>query len=263
MSQTMNQTKEMMPAPQANPNAPPANIVAQQQLSPGAAAFAKTIEKRQEAPPRLPVIKIDHKSGQFVLHTGEVVKEIAGYPVLYFQTRSFYEKAPRPGEKGHRPDCYSLDLMVPHPAAEKKQSPDCLSCKNAQFGTARDGRAQACGVHTWIFMLNSQFGSVPLAVLKVGPSNLRTLLGNLYEAGYFQQAQARHGYYELVWTKFRLRIMGEGASVQYAVLEPIMGPAQEDPQKCRQIAEVANRFRTLMDEFRQGAATPGDDDEDE
>jgi hypothetical protein len=253
------------PLPPAQPlNNPPAVLAGQQQLTPGAAAFQAAAGERKEAPVKLPLIKILHKTAEFQLPNGELVQEIAGYPVYHFLTRRYYEKAFRMGEKGQPPDCYSVDMIEPHPGSKNKQCDTCAACKMAQFGTGRDGRVPACSTFTWTFLLNPQFGPTPIGVLIAPPSSLRALVGSMFAPGYFAQAQARNGNYELTWTRFRLRPVGEGGEVAYSVLEPAMGPVQQDPEKCKQIGLIYKQFKKLMDEFRSGVTDlPSDEEDDE
>lgn len=229
---------------------PQGGLMQPKQKSAAASAFLQEAKGQQEDVRKIPLIQIDHKLGQFTLPSGEVVNEVAGYPVYYFQTRRFYAKPPRSGEKGSPPDCWSSDLVKPHSTSLEVQSDDCASCAMNQFGTGRDGRSKACGTYTWVFMLNPEFGDVPLGVVVAPPSSLRVLFGTRYSQGYFGQAAARHGHSAIVWTKFQLKVMGDPKSVQYCVLAPVMGPAIEDKAKASQLAHVRNRFLKLMEEFR-------------
>lgn len=247
MSETTKPTNAVQPV---QPAAAEGGLLPTAPKSPAAAAFLGAVQGPRENPQKMPLIKIHHREGKFELPSGELADEVAGYPLYYFQTRRFYKKAPKPGDKGQPPDCWSADLVEPHDSSVDKQSDYCATCPNNQFGTARDGRAKACATQTWIFLMNTNFGDVPIGVLIAPSSSLRSLLGTRFQAGYFGQAQARHGAYEIVWTRFRLKVMGEGESVTYCVLEPIMGPAQENPDKCRTLAQMRNKFKGLMDEFK-------------
>jgi len=225
-------------------------LTGQRHLPAAAAAFLAEAKGERQVEHKLPLIQIQHRTGEFLLPSGELAREVSGYPVYYFQTRRYYKKPPKPGEKGSPPDCWSGDMVLPSPSSLEIQHEDCAGCPLNQFGTGRDGRSKACGTYTSIFLLNPRFGEIPLGVIVAPPSSLRTLLGTRFQPGYFGQAAARHGVYEIVWTKFRLRVQGEGESVTYCTLDPVMGPACEDVERVKRIAGVRNQFLALMDEFR-------------
>ncbi len=156
------------------------------------------------------------------------------------------------------PDCFSVDNIQPSVEALDRQNETCAGCPQNEFGSARDGRSKACGTRTHLFLLNGEFGEVPIAMLDAGPSNLRTLIGNRFKGGYFSQCVARHQVYEIVWTTFSLR----RASDIHCVLEPRMGAALSDVKKVQHLAEVRNQFVEAMNEMRgvTGAVSVGDEE---
>jgi hypothetical protein len=242
---------------------PPAVIDAAGGMSPAAEAFLKEAKGPREQPARVPIIGIDHKEGNFVLPSGLVVPQVSGYPVYYFHTRRFYKTSPRAGEKGKPPDCWSGDCIAPSADSLDRQSDICATCANNQFGTARDGRSKACGTFTWIFLLNPQYGSPPLAVLVAPSSSLRALVGTRFSQGYFAQCASRHGVYEIVWSTFRLSQQGDPRNVQYSVLEPQMGDACTDVEQVKKIALIRNKFLEVMNSLRgQTATVPPSSDEE-
>jgi hypothetical protein len=212
------------------------------------------LEESKDAPPvpaQVPLISINHKEGGFVLPSGEIVPEISGYPIQYFHTRRFYKKPPVSGQKGTPPDCWSGDCIEPHISSLEIQSDTCATCKNAQFGTGRDGRSQACGMYTWVFIFNRDFGTPPILGFSAPPSSLRALIGTRFQAGYFAQAAAKYGggkVYAHVWTTFRLKQKGD--QVVYCEVDPLMGPARTDTEGVRFLAKIRNEFLALMDAMR-------------
>jgi hypothetical protein len=81
----------------------------------------------------------------------------------------------KPGE-----DASVLPLrMKPHPDSSDPQSPDCKSCRHAQFGSADKGRGKACKNIRKIGWLHSDYlkkpeaiASAPLAISKVPATSL-------------------------------------------------------------------------------------------
>jgi hypothetical protein len=213
--------------------------------------FLEGMKGDRQVPNAIPLVSIDHKEGKFKAPTGELIEAISGYPVCYFQTRKYYKKPFQAGAKGEPPDCWSADLLKPHSSSLEKQSETCNGCPMAEFGTGRDGRSQACGSFTWIFLVNPAFGNPPLAVVLAPPSSIRVLIGTRFQAGYFAQCQAKANLYEIVWTTFRLKRPAAGAV--NCVIDPQMGPALQMPDDCESIVrlrELRNGFYEAMQSFR-------------
>lgn len=215
-------------------------------LSAAAQAFMDEVKGERQLPNKVPIVKIDHKAGVFLLPSAEEVPQISGYPVHYFQTRSYYKKPPPPGGSADPPDCWSPDLLAPSPASIHKQSETCWECPQAQFTTGRDGKSQACATYTWVFLLNPAYGTPPLVAVRFPPSSIRALLGGRMSGGYFSQAAARHGVYEIVWTTLRLVRAGE----IHCVVEPHMGPACADVARVKEIVAIRNKFLDLFGALR-------------
>jgi hypothetical protein len=229
--------------------APPATDLARSTMSDAARQFLQEAKGKRQAPNKIPIIQIHHRDACFVLPSGDTVERVAGYPIYYFLTRKYYEKA-YSGGPGQPPDCWSADLVVPHQDSLKKQASTCAECQWNRFQSARDGKSKACGEMTWVFLLNPEFGTPPLGVLVLPPSSIRPLRGTRFEAGYFARASAKHGVYEIVWSEFGLRQEGDPRGVQYCVVEPIMGEACADSAKISQIAGIRNQFLEAMDRLR-------------
>lgn len=233
-------------------------LAAQQPMNEAAREFLQLAEGPREVPQKIPLITIDHKTGHFILPSAEVVEEVSGYPVYYFHTRRFYKRAFQSGQRGTPPDCWSSNMVEPHPSALEKQCTMCAACAMNQFGTARDGRGKACSTYTWVFLLNPTFGVPPVAVVVAPPSSLRTLIGTRFQGGYFSQAAARHGVYEIVWTT--LKLAKPDPSAVHSVIFPEMGEAETDKERVRTLAKIRNQLRPLMDELRM--KTPAMQEED-
>lgn len=202
----------------------------------------------QEQPKGVPIIRIDHKEGLFVLPSAELVESVAGFPILFYRTRKFYKDAYRVGEKGKPPDCWSADLVTPSPLARMKQAETCATCKWSLFESARDGRSQACSEITWNFLINPIFGTPPLAVLVTTPSSIRALHGTKVHQGYYAAAKAAHGAFQIVWTTFRLERAAQGSP--HCIVVPEMGQACHSEEQARVLLELHNRCRDMMDAMR-------------
>src|SRR6185503_14218004 len=94
-------------------------------LPAAASAFLKEVEGPRQQPSRVPIIRIDHKNSAFLLPSGELVQSVSGYIVNFHQTRSYWKKAPKAGEKGTPPDCWSPDMIRPDSSSVEKQSEAC------------------------------------------------------------------------------------------------------------------------------------------
>lgn len=235
---------------------PPKDLSVMQKMSPAASAFLQEAKGKREVPKSLPIIQIHHREAKYVLPSGELVGEIAGYPIYYFQTRKFYEKVFTPGSNSP-PDCWSADLVKPHPTSSKKQSELCAECRHNQFGTARDGKSKACGEMTWVFLLNPEFGNPGVGVVVFSASSIKALLGTRFQPGYFSRAAAKHQVYEIVWTQLGLEQLGDPRSVQYCIAVPSMGEAAS-PEQSLHIAKARNSFLEAMEKLRGSTPTVGE-----
>lgn len=219
------------------------------QVEPSARMFLEQAQGIAPAPPKIPLLGIDHKEAQFVLPSGEVVDSVNGFPVYYFNTRGYYKAPPRAGEKGKPPDCWSPDMLAPSPQSTDKQCDTCAECPHNQFGTARDGRGKACSTKTWLFLVNPLFGDIPIAVLVLPPSSLRVLFGTRFQGGFLQQMSARYGAYQVAWVKWRLKPEGDPRSVQYCVIDPEPIAAANERQ-AEKLIEIHNKAVSIMNDMR-------------
>lgn len=227
---------------------PGADLVGGDQVrSEAARAFLDRARGQRLVPTSIPLIKIMHSEGQFLLPTGELVDRVSGYPVYYYFTRRWYKKAFQAGSPGTPPDCWSADMLEPHRSSVDKQSDRCNGCPQNEFGTSRTGRGMACAAYTWVFLINPKFGRTPLGVLVVPPSSLKVLTGSRFQQGYFAQAEARHEAHEIVWTTFGLVRSQEEAV--HCVLAPTMGPAA-DTDRAKVLVAIRNKFLDMMESMR-------------
>ena len=258
MSKQKNGDKEKQTAtPSEVATIPGGDLLAPAPLPEAARIFLEGAIGPRESAEKLPLVGIMHKEGTFKMPSGELAQEISGYPVYVFRTRRFYKRPPQIGAKGGPPDCWSADLVTPHSTSLEMQAATCAECVQNQFGTGRDGRSKACGEFTWTVLLNREFGRPPLAVVVTPPSSIMSLWGNRFTQGYFSQASKRNGAYEITWTTFRLKMVGDvnRDPIVYCTIDPVMGPAA-DPKDVPAIVEIRNRFLKLMDELRMRTAEP-------
>jgi hypothetical protein len=228
-------------------------------VSDAARLFLQEAKGRSVAPPKMPIVSIDHQSGVFVLPTGESAEAVSGYPIYGFQTRKYYKESYKSGTKGMPPDCWSKDMIEPHVPVRLKQADDCGSCPMSKFGSGRDGRSQACQVQSWIFLLNRSFGVVPIGILIAPPSSIRVLMGTKFKPGYFSKAEAAYGCYQIVHTTFRLKRAGD----VHCILDPVMGPAISDKQMVEKMIEIHNTFRSAMEAMRDDTPSVRADEPEE
>jgi hypothetical protein len=222
-----------------------------------AAGFLGQLEGQQKQPDSLPIVTIDHKAGAFKLPTGELVNTLRGYPVYYFQTRAFYAKAFQAGSSAP-PDCWSPDMETPHPSSLDRQATSCYDCPKSQFGSARDGRSQACSAKTWVFLLNPEFGNPPIRALISPPSSIKAWLGTKFKAGFLAQARAQAGgAYQLAFCEVHLEPGGE----LFHVCVPKVVDVCRNKDEQAALAKAINAFRAGMDAVRGLTPNVGGDDQ--
>ncbi len=240
---------EILDAPNLNMQmiAPPSLLKASP-LPAAAQAFLAEAQGERQQVTKVPFVIIDHEEGKFVLPSGELVDSIEGYCISWFQTRRFYQKAYRPGDKGTPPDCWSPDLITPSPSSPDPQAKTCAACPLSQFGSGRDGRGQACSVQTWMFLLNPTFGTPPISVVIAPPSSIRNLMGTKFSGGFFSQAAAKGGVFEIVWGIFNLERAAEGS--KHVVVAPSLGPVATDMAEVKAISAYRNQFLQVFAEYR-------------
>lgn len=230
--------------------------------SKAAELFLRQAEGECEQPSKVAIIAIDHDSGQFKMPSGELVDEVQGYVVHSFRTRKWYEKPYKPGQRGVAPDCWSADMLAPHPSSANRQSSTCATCKHNKFGTAQGGAGKSCREQTWLFLCNPVFGAgglPPIAVLIAPPSSFHALDGGAMKPGFFAQAIALSGgAYQLVWAKFSL---DRQPGAKHSTLAPSLGPVCTDPDEVTALVKIRNCFLDLMQ--RMSGMTPTVDSEGE
>lgn len=210
-----------------------------------AAGFLDELDTPIEQPVSMPVVTIVHDEESFMMPSGEMAEKISGYPVLYFQTRRFYAKAYSEGSNAP-PDCWSADMFSPMPNSPEIQADTCADCPKASWGSAPDGKSQACAVQTWLFLLNPAYGNPPIIALVCPPSSIKVLLGGKFKGGYLSQARAAAGAFQLAYTEIGL----ERASKTHCVIAPRMVAVCTDPEEKKALAKLINYFRKPMDSAR-------------
>jgi hypothetical protein len=238
------QTKDKteLALPESAPPAPLVDFNKSTRLSPAADAFLKGSPDRQDTL-KVPLIKIQPQSGLFLMPNGAEIPMIEGFPIMHTQTRRMYLQAPRSGEKGDIPDCWSADMIVPHDTSKKKESPTCAECPHNQWKSGPTGRSKKCGTYIWIFLVNNAWNP-PIAALQAPPTSIRSILGTRFQPGYFGMADAEHGAHELVWSRFTLELVGE--QVVYSILHGEMVRAITDAEQGRQLAEMRAKWMGAM-----------------
>lgn len=209
-------------------------------------AFLAEVKGPRTEPDSLPIVSIRHDDGMFLMPSGELVDTIRGYPIYYFQTRRYYKKAYSAKDQASPPDCWSADMVKPVNSSLEKQCETCIECPNARFGSSRDGRSQACSAQTWIFLLNPDFGTIPVVALVAPPSSIKAWMGNKFKPGYFGQARSKYGCYELVFTEV---VLEKGGDKHYVCVPKMMGMCH-DGSEAKLVAGFRNKFVELMESMR-------------
>jgi len=239
--------KEMLPALRE----PPSLLALAKPQDEVGEAFTGALTTPRSEVPGISIIRPIHGTQKF----GGAVNaaELYGYPVHWFQARAYWPKGYRAGDSDP-PSCWSSTMMEPSPASAKIECKSCHSCPMAQFGSAPQGRGQACKVSTFLFLVNGDFGMPPVACLILPPSSIKNLMGAGRTPGYLQAAknfkdpethrQAR--YYELVWTKFTLEPGGDKHDVVHC--EPLAVCRNAD--EARALAMLRDKFMSFMENIR-------------
>ena len=206
---------------------------------------------RAKPPGGLPIIKIDHSEGRFLLPSGELHDTIEGHIIHWFGTKKWWKDAYKSGE--HKPpDCWSANGIEPHASSVLKQAPVCGLCKHNLFGSHRAGtRAKDCADVDWIFLLNPAFGAPPINCLLAGPSSLSILNGGQFKSGLMQQMEARFIRYELGWVRLGLEPGGER---HYVIVPEILG-ATTLKEEAKKLGALKHAFKVLMDDMRAQTST--------
>lgn len=139
------------------------------------AADAKAVAKAE----RPPVSRIVcDKSGMTYLEQ-DIGKELDVIVVASSFERTFYEDEYDP-DVIVPPTCFAQsvagDDMVPHENVPEPVSADCASCPNAEYGSARLGKGQACKTYRKLMMVpanSDDYASSELAMLRVPPASLK------------------------------------------------------------------------------------------
>jgi hypothetical protein len=188
------------------------------------------------------------------LEGSEAVDEIKGIIVFQKQTRAFWPQTIDEGGGNVPPSCSSPDARFgfgkqwataedPDPDGEPRRLA-CAQCPQAQFGSDRQGRGQACKQTTQLFLL-METGFLP-AVVQVPPTSLGAVKK-------YMLALANAGVrFDQVVTVFGLDKRANQGGTEYAQVAPRLG-GRLDPQT----AERARSYgETLRPQFEAAAAAP-------
>ena len=234
--------------------APPSLLAVARNDDEVSGAFMAGMQDQERAEvPGIPMIRIDHTGHCF--SGGIQATNFYGFIVHWFQSRAWWKQGYKTGD-ANPPDCWSPDMHSPSSASQLKQASSCHGCKWAQFGSAMGGQArgQACKVNTFLFVVNPEFGSPPVACLILPPSSIRPLMGAGRAAGYLQKAKnfrdpqtgRQAKYYELVWTRFSLEPGGERHDLVRC--DPVYVCRSAD--EARALAELRKQFMQAMEATR-------------
>ena len=214
-------------------------------------------------PKSVQLIRINHPARKLE-YGGELVDSVEGYPLHWFQGRSWWESGYTPGSH-NPPDCWSPDGVKPSPRSESIQSESCLECPWSKFGSAAVGRGPACKTQTLLFLVNPAFGTPPIACLILPPTSIRTLLGGARVTGYLHRARGfkqPNGqpakYYETVWTRVSVEPPEPSAIYCVAQFQPVaVCPTIEEK---RALASLRGTFIQAMESLRGEMPRVAEDD---
>ena len=248
---------------------PPTSLVVAPPLPEAAQAFLAEVPDAQKSPPKVGLVRVAHADESFVLPSGELVKQLSAHVVFWWQDRQYYKLAYNPGEKGKPPDCFSVTMEGPDPRSPFRQAQSCAGCPHNAFGTGIDGRSKRCREFLNLVLLNREFGTPPIARLRVGPSSLRTFFGNEWnDPGFFYEASHRLvkngmgeavpvGFFQLVPAHFTLKRAG----AVHCVVEYTLGSPVEDKDKGRAIGELSKRLQFMFERMKGSPPPPDEGDE--
>jgi len=136
--------------------------------------------------PDFPRIGILHTNGAGTFQTGasdaaEFEKEIEGV-ILHNHGQKAWWARPmgESGGAGEKPQCYSLDGVLPRPDSEQKQAEDCGKCAHNEYGSdvrpdGSAGRGKACKDMRRLFILRTD--QVFPSILVIPPTSLKNWSG--------------------------------------------------------------------------------------
>lgn len=154
-----------------------------------------------------------------------VVEEFEGIIIKAHNTRAYWKPVinQETGEEkevmGEPPDCSSNDgvngLGTP--------GGPCFGCPNAEWGTGKHGRGQACKLMRTIYILQS--GSFLPAVINTPPSSYQNM------QRYFTSLSAKMKRYSDVITGFTLEKDTNPDGIEYARIVPVMKQVLDEEEK--------------------------------
>jgi hypothetical protein len=163
----------------------------------------------------------------------KAVNEIKGIIVAYQDVRAYWQQGLDESGGGTPPDCSSDDcrLGVGEPGGQCKQ------CPMAQFGTASNGKGQACTQRRRLFILREN-DIMPIMV-SLPPTSLKPI-----KQYFWRLATHRYTSYYKVITKLGLAKI-PGADPPYSVIVPSIGEALTD-QQIAIVTEISESVRNTI-----------------
>lgn len=186
---------------------PPSTLIAPAELSEAEKAFLQETEATDDGPMKLPFVTIDHKTGCFMMPSGDSIdgaEGLCGFIIGHFMNRAYYEKAYSPKGDKLPPDCKSSDCITPDADVAEPKSKSCLTCPFNEFKSASVGEGKACKERIWMFLVSPEFGDPPLATLILPPTAIKAFYGGQMKRGFFDQMKAKTKLWQLLWVKITL-----------------------------------------------------------
>jgi hypothetical protein len=178
---------------------------------------AKSIAVGKAASARLP-----QQSGNFISFRGGT-PSLGGVTLdnplnlvllSYSAERVYYSKAYQP-DVLTSPDCYSFDGVKPHASAKVPQSDKCADCRFAEFGSAQNGKGQACKSGARFAAIHADALDSPekiaAATIIQGRLSVLNSKGFRTYAGYYEESE------QPIWRVVTQLTVSPDSKSQYAV----------------------------------------------
>jgi len=207
-------------------------------------------ENMEGVVPDFPVIKSIHQGQMFEMPDGQKVESFTGIIIDISRANAFWHESFDTGGGGHIPDCFSVDGLVPSHNSADKQSDDCATCPQNQFGSDRDGgRGKACKNMKRIFVLlpGEQF---PFRLI-ASPANIRSI------DSYVTQLSSKAIPYQLVVTEFSLYKKKNQDNIEFSGMNFKHIETIEDKDAAMKIKRTVDDLRASMRGLDVSAAEVG------
>jgi len=205
-------------------------------INPEVAGLFDLRENMQGVRPDFPTIKILHQAQLFEMPSGEKVPEFEGIIIDASMANSWWEISYDEAGGGNIPDCFSLDGVVPSHDSDNKQSDDCASCPQNQFGS--DGRGKACKNMKRVFIIMD--GETFPYRLTVPPSNLKGI------DKYITFLSSKGVPYQLARTKFTLNEDKNQDGIVFSQVIYSLVSKIETIEEAKRIKDLVTDLRSSM-----------------